>query len=125
MAKANTQGDRAIAEIRRILTSRAKKGKTMTYSDLAERVQSVRVVPKSSVLSGWLTLISEEEYKAGRGLLSALVVRKKPPHRGIPGIGFFRLAPVSRCKPENCEKCWRRAVDKVFGYWRHHPRRSG
>jgi hypothetical protein len=125
MAKTKTQGHGAIAEIRRILIRRAKMGKTITYSDLAGRIRDGRIIPQSPMLSGWLSLLSEAEYKAGRGLLSAVVVRKKPPRRGIPGIGFFRLVPVSRCKPENQAKCWRRAVGKVFAYWQRHPRHGG
>jgi hypothetical protein len=122
MARTKTQSDGAIAEIRRILISRAKKGELITYSDLVGRIRDRKVNPNSSLLSLWLSEISEGEYQAGRGLLSAVVVRKGPRRRGIPGIGFFKLTPLSRCKPENHAKCWRRAVDKVFAHWRRHRR---
>jgi hypothetical protein len=125
-AKTKTSYDRphpAIQEIRRILDDRARQRDLISYSDLVSRVRSVRLIARSKFLADVLTVISSEEYAAGRGLLSAVVVQKTRHGLGIPGNGFFsRLAPVSGCAKENWSKCWKRELHKVFQYWQRRLR---
>jgi hypothetical protein len=127
IAKTKIPHDRphpAIQEIRSILVDRARHRDLISYSDLVSRIRSIRLIARSSFLADLLTVISREEYAAGRGLLSAVVVKKTRHGLGIPGTGFFsRLAPVSNCRKENWPQCWRREVDKVFECWR--GRRAG
>jgi hypothetical protein len=114
----------ARAEIRQILVDRARHRDLISYSDLVSRIRSIRLIARSSFLADLLTVISREEYAAGQGLLSAVVVKNTRHGLGIPGTGFFsRLAPVSNCRKENWPQCWRREVDKVFECWR--GRRAG
>jgi hypothetical protein len=111
----------AILEIRRILIAQAKLGKPMTYLHLVSEIRSIDLIPNSKRLETWLTSISMEEHAARRGLLSAVVVRKHSPNKGIPGKRFFTgLAPMSNCRKADWPKCWERAVNKVFRYWRAH-----
>jgi hypothetical protein len=107
-----------IERIRQILITQAKRRHLISYSDLAARLKP-RLAPNSPQLSGWLTIISRSEYASGRGLLSAVVVRKRGKSLGIPGRGFFtNLASMLSCRQGEIQpKCWRRAVDKVFKYW--------
>jgi hypothetical protein len=110
----------ALRRIRAILVSRAKRGGLITYSDLARRIRP-RVIPNSIQLSDWLTTISLAEYSARRGLLSAVVVRKRRKKGfGIPGVGFFAKLPLRIRKREDRRKCWQREVENVWGYWKSH-----
>jgi len=76
-------------EIRTILIKTARSRGTLTYSDVCDRVEAIRLHPRNQLFFKLLIDISNEEDDAGRGLLSALVVRKSD---GTPGPGFFDLA---------------------------------
>jgi hypothetical protein len=111
----------ALSEIRKLLIAQAKKEKPMTYLQLTGRVRSLNLIPNSRQLRDLLMSISMNEHAAGRPLLSAVVVRKHRPHRGLPGKGFFtKLPPLSGCKKIDWPKCWQREVEKVYRYWKHH-----
>jgi hypothetical protein len=113
----------AAAEIRSILVNRARRSELITYSVLVNQIRSIRLIARSALLADLLTTISGEEYVAGRGLLSAVVVeRTRNGGCGIPGRKFFTTFMPS-CKPKDWQKCWRREVDKVFKYW-HGRRRT-
>ena len=89
----------ALSEIRKILIAQARKEKPMTYLQLTGRVCFLNLIPNSRQLRDLLMSISMSEHAAGRPLLSAVVVRKHRPHRGLPGKGFFtKLPPLSAVK---------------------------
>jgi hypothetical protein len=104
-------------EIRRILVNRAKKTELITYKELTKLIRTIKLVPNSKILSDLLTSISYDEKAAGRGLLSAIVIRKTRTGNGMPGKGFFRkfAAGVQR---KNFRRHWEKEHDKVFKVWR-------
>jgi hypothetical protein len=116
--------DRALEETRRILITQAKRGEPITYLDLTKRIKSMKLIPNSYFLSKLLCSISMKEYSEGRGLLSAVVVHKHGNRLGIPGEGFFKLAPMIRYTEEEWPDAWRREVEKVFRHWRKSHRSS-
>lgn len=61
----------------------------MNYTQLVERITSISLQADDLRLAFLLDEISREENLAGRGMLTAVVVRKS---NGQPGKGFFRLA---------------------------------
>jgi hypothetical protein len=71
-----------------IATVRSAKG-MIAYGDLTTKITALRVTPDSHALVELLGDISREENKAGRGMLSVVVVNKDGPSRGRPGNGFF------------------------------------
>ena len=80
---------RAREEARQILVQRAREGRTIAYSELVGEVKTVDIQPRSDALAMMLDGISRSEDAAGRGMLSALVIRKD---KRMPGQGFFKLA---------------------------------
>ena len=74
---------RRVSELRALLVEIAARGDTISYDDVrSELGLSGDIVPL-------LRELSVDEDDAGRGLLSAVVVR---PDTGRPGAGWFRLA---------------------------------
>jgi hypothetical protein len=81
--------------------------RTITYSALRDRLDF------HGDLVPLLRAVSVEEDRAGRGLLSALVVTDE----GRPGAGWFRLAAEHGRDAEDPERCWRRERDRLFEMW--------
>ena len=71
--------------------------------------------PRDSRLPQLLAEISTEEAKAGRCMMTALVVRKNGDQR--PGSGFFELAQRLGYDVSDPEKFWIEQVNKVFSSW--------
>ncbi len=71
------------------MIKRAKRGRTMTYTDLCNEIEAIRFDPHDPRLPHFLGQISTEEDAAGRGMITAVVVHKSDGH---PGKGFFELA---------------------------------
>lgn len=109
--------DRTTEEVKRVLARRAQDRSLITYSELAGKIRTERFIPNSNRLSSILTAISLAEEKAGRGLLSAVVIQKVKRGIGIPGVGFFKLPRVSRCDQSSWRRCWERERDRVYRYW--------
>ena len=109
------QWNAAKEEIKQILIEIAKNRQTITYSDLVRKVNTINFEPVSYGLSAMLGEISSEEYIAGRGMLTAVVVLKDD---GIPGSGFFELArALGKSFPDEL-KFWVDELNKVYSYWR-------
>lgn len=102
--------DKVKKEIKEILRGVAGKGATITYSDLSGAIKSACVRPDSYELRDWLGEVSKTEDAAGRGMLSAVVIRSK---EGIPGKGFFRLAKELKRNISDPIACWSKEVDRV------------
>lgn len=101
-------------EIRSLLIDTAKSARrTIAYSGLTEKIVSANFVPHSAILSAALTEISQEENAAGRGMLSAVVVRKD----GAKKNGFIRVAAGLGRDVSDPERCWDTEIEQVCRYW--------
>ena len=77
--------------VRDALWEVASRESQITYGDTARLIRSIiDFDPHDTVFHHMLGQISIEENRAGRGMLSALVVHKEGDQ--IPGPGFFDLA---------------------------------
>jgi uncharacterized protein DUF2442 len=106
--------ERAKAEAIKEIGSQAKRESTITYSDLTQRIHSVTVGPSDYAFHSLLYEISKEEDAAGRGLLSALVVRKED---GMPGQGYFNLAQELGRDVTDPVRSWTEEIKLVFAKW--------
>ena len=102
------------ADLRRELVACARAGETVSYRDLAQRVD----FPGPHVIHR-LTLLLEEmvraDHAAGRPLLAALAVSRS--QDGIPGRGFFQLlAELGRYGPE-AAACHARELAAAVDFW--------
>lgn len=106
-------------EIRSILIRAATSvEQTISYTDLAETVQSACLKPFSQPLFAALTELSEEEDTAGRGMLSAVVIRKD--RRKTRKSGFIKLAARRGRDVTNVRECWDAEIERVCNYWCAH-----
>ncbi len=92
----------------------------LTYSNVVALVSGLFVSPHDWRLHHLLGQISEDEEDAGRGLISAFVVRQG---NGRPGNGFFRLAEKRGRDVTDREVCWTREIAHLQEVWRS-PRRD-
>ena len=106
--------DKAKEEMRQILTRRAGKRETISYSELVSQIRTIHIKPHAYALAAMLGEISAEEDAAGRGMLSAIVVRKSD---SMPGTGFFRFAEGLGHDTSDALKFWVDELAKVHAYW--------
>lgn len=106
-------------EAKALLTERAcapgPEG-TMPYSELAAKIDAIRFEPHEVRFFHFLGEISEEEDRAGRGMMTVLVVHKSGDMR--PGPGFFELAQRLGRDVTDIDKCWVAEFNKVRAAWR-------
>jgi len=107
--------DAAKAEIKEILIGRAKVRGMIPYSELVGLVRAVNLEAHDVRLFAMLGEVSTEEARAGRGMLSALVVHKEGDMQ--PGPGFFDLAKSLGRDASDILKCWVEEFRKVHAYW--------
>jgi hypothetical protein len=106
---AKAEGKAALAEC-------ARARKMISYTGFMHRIRSISfATPHDSRLPQFLAEISTEEAKAGRGMMTALVVRKNGDQK--PGGGFFELAERLGYDVSDPEKFWVDEVNKVFASW--------
>jgi len=118
MMKGNKERrSKAKEEIRRILVDVAKQRRLISYLELVRKVRAFRMIPNSPQLSGLLTEISRSERAAGRGLLSAVVVKKRRKRYGIPGNGFFILVAIPELNSPNLRQYWMQELEAVYRAW--------
>jgi hypothetical protein len=79
----------ALAEATTMLGAVAAAGETITYVRFVSGFRTIDLNDRYDDLQRFLGDVSEAEERAGRGLLSAVVVGTRT---GIPGKGFFSLA---------------------------------
>jgi hypothetical protein len=101
-------------EIRVILVAVARAEEVITYHELTARLPSVPLAPDAPALAPILREISVAEDKAGRGLLTAVVVLKG---RGLPGKGFFDLARRRDRDTSDPKACWLAECRRVYAAW--------
>lgn len=102
------------AEMYAILIACAKRRETITYSDVAQRIETAYLHPGSYTFLRILSSICKEEEDAGRGMICALVVSKAT---GIPGGGFFSALAARGRDLSNIEAAWGEECDRVFEAW--------
>ena len=107
--------ERAKEEARQILIQRAREERPIAYSELADNLSTIRISPRSAALAAMLDEISRSEDAAGRGILSAFVVRKGD--NQIPGSGFFRLAEKLGKEFDNRREFWKAESQRVISAW--------
>ena len=106
----------AKAEGKAALAQCARDRKMISYTDFMHHICSISFkTPYDSRLPQFLAEISTEEAKAGRGMMTALVVRKNGDQK--PGGGFFELAERLGYVVSDPEKFWIEQVNKVFASW--------
>jgi hypothetical protein len=110
-----TQWNAAKQEIRQILGERAKLRGMIPYSELVAQLQSVQLEANSFALFSLLGEVSWDEDKAGRGMLSVIVVHKAGDMQ--PGQGFFELARDLGRDTSDILACWVAELKKVHAYW--------
>jgi hypothetical protein len=96
--------DQAREEMTRILERCAREGRVIAYSDLVDRVQTIKLQANDYALAAMLGEISQESDAQGRGMLTVLVVHKTGDMR--PGPGFFELAKKLDRDVNDIDRCW-------------------
>jgi hypothetical protein len=102
-------------EARAILVDRARLRGCIPYSDLADRIQTIQLEAHDPRLFHLLGEISTEEDRAGRGMLTVIVVHKDGDMQ--PGPGFFELARRLGRDTSDILVCWISELKKVHAYW--------
>lgn len=101
-------------QAREVLMEKAKQRSTIKYWELVKLISSMPFEPHDSELGDLLREISTEEDTAGRGMLTAVVVRKRG---GLPARGFFHLAESFGRDVFNKRQFWLEEIGKVYDYW--------
>ena len=108
------RGDERAIELaaRAILEEVAAAGTTITYADLAAALREAGhpIEADDPALGPMLGRISTQDDSRGRGMLSAVVVRRDG---GRPGGGFFRLAEQLGRDVSNRHACWAAELARV------------
>ncbi len=107
--------DAAKAEARQAMIAVAARCDVITYSDLIDEIEACELEPHGPQLAHMLGEISEEEDKAGRGMLTVLVVHKFGDY--MPGLGFFELARSLGYDTNDREAFWIGELERVHGTW--------
>ena len=99
--------------VRTILAEVAARGATITYEGLLDVLEArdPQLAQQAAVdLAPVLRAVSVAEDEAGRGLLTAVVVRESS---GLPGGGFFRLAEDRGRVVADRESAWSAELERV------------
>lgn len=102
-------------EARSVMIQRAKIRGMISYSDLVQKIEAVRFDAFDKRLFHLLGEISSEEDRAGRGMLTVLVVHKTGDME--PGPGFYELAKLLGRKTNDPLKFWVSELHKVHEFW--------
>lgn len=92
---------------------------TICYSDLCTAIDQdcgIRFEPHEPALGVFLGEISTSEYRAGRGMLTAIVVHKSGDHK--PGAGFYDCADALGLDVSDIDRLWVDQLNFVHDYWR-------
>jgi hypothetical protein len=90
----------------------------IAYSDFIKHVRAITFTnAHDSRLPYFLEEISVEEDRAGRGMLTALVVHKSGDYK--PGPGFFELAKKLGRDTKDIDKCWIGELKTIYAAWKN------
>lgn len=106
------------AEIRTELVARAKSRGQIAYSELVALLKTAQLEAHDVRLFALLGEIATDEEKAGRGLLSVIVVHKTGDNE--PGKGFFELAKYFNRPIPSPTIFWATEMKRVHSYWVNH-----
>ena len=102
-------------EAKTLLADYASRRQMIPYSEFVGKIHSIRLDYHDPRLFHFLGEISAEEYVAGRGMLTALVVHKHGDMQ--PGPGFFELARELGQDTPDIVRFWIEEVKRVFAAW--------
>lgn len=102
-------------QARNVLVRVARRRGRIAYSELVAQISVVQLEPNDPRLFHLLGEISTDEDAAGRGMLTAIVVRKSGDMQ--PGPGFFDLAKSRGRNTKDLLVCWIVEFNKVHDYW--------
>lgn len=102
-------------EARQAMIQTASARRTMTYTQLAEKITAIAFDPRDFLLAVLLDEISRDEERAGNNMLTAVVVHK---YDGYPGAGFFKLAKQLGRNTSCRITFWAKELSKVHEVWR-------
>lgn len=107
------------------LVRAAREGKLLTYGKVAPLVHLDMANPQDRKAIGELLgVISRQEHRSGRPMLSSIVVQSEG---GRPGKGFFTLAAELRLFDQADEEdaFWALEVGRTFEFWAAGAERPG
>lgn len=102
--------------MRTLLIETAHSRSVIPYSELTQKLNALKLDPHSHPLSIMLGQISEAEDRAGRGMLTVIIVHKSGDYQ--PGPGFYDLAQALGRDTSDIYRCWVAELHKVHDYWR-------
>lgn len=102
-------------ETRDALIERARRRRTIPYSELVTHIRSIYFQPHDPRLFHLLGEVSAEEEEAGRGMLTVVVVHKSGDM--APGSGFYELATALGREIRDKDKFWIEELNRVFAFW--------
>lgn len=106
---------RAKDQAKAAISARARTRGMIPYSDLVGSIDAIDFEPYDARFFAFLGQISQEEDRAGRGMMTALVVHKEGDMQ--PGPGFFELAQEMGRDVSDVVICWVREFRKVHASW--------
>jgi hypothetical protein len=112
---AGTDWETAKQEAKKVLIDIARRKGRIAYSELASQINAINIEAHDPIMFHLLGEISSEEDKAGRGMLTAIVVHKSGDMQ--PGPGFFELAKSLGKDTSDQLKCWVDEFNRVHDYW--------
>lgn len=107
---------KAKAQARAHLVSVAKRQDQETYGGLVKKIDAISFAPNDLALFALLGQISREEYHAGRGMLTAIVVHKFGDQ--MPGKGFYELAQHLGLDASDKVALWVSETNMVWDQWK-------
>ena len=107
--------DAAKNEAKSILIEVARRKGRIAYSELVAQISAIDIEAHDPRMFHLLGEISTEEEKAGRGMLTAIVVHKSGDMQ--PGPGFFKLAKSLGKDTSDTLACWVGEFNRVHDYW--------
>lgn len=112
---AESDWEKAKVQATKVLIDVARRKGRIAYSELAARITEIQIEAHDLRLFHLLGEISTSEDKAGRGMLTAIVVHKSGDMQ--PGPGFFELAKSLGKDTSDVLVCWINEFNKVHNYW--------
>lgn len=104
----------AKAEAKAAIVVCAKLNVPISYSDLVSKITTIDLQARDPRLNGLLEELSTEEDEAGRGLLTAFVVKKDQD----PGAGFYALAERLGYTVKDRTAFWIEQMNVAHAAWR-------
>jgi hypothetical protein len=111
-------------DIREKLIQITRSQDLISYDDLNKQLNlglDFNLPPDRILIGHWLDEISEHEIRAGRHMLSAVVVHKEGEGFGDPGKGFYECArELGVYKGGDDLGFWAKEVKWLHDYWSSH-----